>query len=106
MEYRQLGNAGVRVSVIGLGANRFGSKEVAQAEVDNIINRALDLGVNFLDTADVYNEGRSEETLGQALKGRMDQVVLGSKFSFPRKTAPNSWGASRYHMMQALDASL
>ena len=106
MEYRQLGNAGVRVSVIGLGANRFGSKEVGQAEVDNIINRALELGVNFLDTADVYNEGRSEETLGQALKGRMDQVVLASKFSFPRKTAPNSWGASRYHMMQALDASL
>ena len=106
MEYRQLGNAGVRVSVIGLGANRFGSKEVGQADVDNIINRALELGVNFLDTADVYNEGRSEETLGQALKGRMDQVVLASKFSFPRKSAPNSWGASRYHMMQALDASL
>jgi aryl-alcohol dehydrogenase-like predicted oxidoreductase len=106
MEYRQLGNAGVRVSAIGLGANRFGSKEVGQADVDNIINQALDLGVNFFDTANVYTEGRSEETLGHALKGRMDQVVLASKFSFPRKTAPNSWGASRYHMMQALDASL
>jgi aryl-alcohol dehydrogenase-like predicted oxidoreductase len=106
MEYRQLGNAGVRVSVIGLGANRFGSKEVDQADVDNIINQALDLGVNFIDTANVYTEGRSEETLGHALKGRMDQIVLASKFSFPRKTAPNSWGASRYHMMQALDASL
>ena len=106
MEYRQLGNAGVRVSVIGLGANRFGSKEVGQSDVDKIIERAVDLGVNFFDTADVYNEGGSEETLGQALKGRMDQVVLASKFSFPRKTAANSWGASRYHMMQALDASL
>ena len=106
MEYRQLGNAGVRVSAIGLGANRFGSKEVGQTAVDSIINQALDLGVNFFDTANVYTEGRSEETLGHALKGRMDQVVLASKFSFPRKTDPNSWGASRYHMMQALDASL
>ena len=106
MEYRQLGNAGVRVSAIGLGANRFGSKEVGQADVDRIINQALDLGVNFFDTANVYTEGRSEETLGHALKGRMDHVVLASKFSFPRRTDPNSWGASRYHMMQALDASL
>jgi aryl-alcohol dehydrogenase-like predicted oxidoreductase len=106
MDYRQLGNAGVRVSVIGLGANRFGSKEVRQADVDRIIDQALELGVNFFDTANVYNEGRSEETLGQALKGRMNEVVLASKFSFPRKTGPNSWGASRYHLMHALDASL
>jgi aryl-alcohol dehydrogenase-like predicted oxidoreductase len=106
MDYRQLGNAGVRVSVIGLGANRFGSKEVRQADVDRIIDQALELGVNFFDTANVYNEGRSEETLGQALKGRMNEVVLASKFSFPRKTGPNSWGASRYQLMQALDASL
>ena len=106
MDYRHLGNAGVRVSVIGLGANRFGSKEVSQVEVDRIIDQALELGVNFFDTANVYNEGRSEETLGHALKGRMDQIVLASKFSFPRKTGPNSWGASRYQLMQALDASL
>jgi aryl-alcohol dehydrogenase-like predicted oxidoreductase len=106
MEYRQLGNSGVRVSVIGLGANRFGSTEVGQADVDNIIDQALDLGVNFFDTANVYTEGRSEETLGHALKGRMDRVVLASKFSFPRKSSPNSWGASRYQLMQALDASL
>jgi aryl-alcohol dehydrogenase-like predicted oxidoreductase len=106
MEYRQLGNSGVRVSIIGLGTNRFGSKEVGQTDVDEIIDQALDLGINFFDTANVYTEGRSEETLGQALKGGIDKVVLASKFSFPRKTAPNSWGASRYHMMQALDASL
>lgn len=106
MEYRQLGNSGVRVSVIGLGANRFGSKDVGQAEVDRIIDRALDLGVNFVDTANVYTEGRSEETLGHALKGRMDSVVLATKFSFPRKTGPNSWGASRYQIMQGIDASL
>jgi aryl-alcohol dehydrogenase-like predicted oxidoreductase len=106
MEYRQLGHSGVRVSVVGLGTNRFGSKEVPQAEVNKIIDAALDAGVNFLDSANVYNEGRSEETLGNALKGRMDKVVMATKFSFPRKDSANSWGASRYHMMQAVEKSL
>lgn len=106
MEYRQLGKAGVRVSVIGLGTNRFGSPEVGQEEVSRIIQAALDAGVNFIDTANTYSEGRSEETLGQALKGRMDQVVLATKFSFPRKISANSWGASRYQMMQSVEKSL
>src|SRR4026208_1725913 len=106
MEYRQLGYSGVRVSVVGLGANRFGSAEVPQAEVDKIIGASLDAGINFIDSADVYNEGCSEETLGNALRGRMDQVVLATKFSFPRKTSANSWGASRYHMLDAVDQSL
>jgi aryl-alcohol dehydrogenase-like predicted oxidoreductase len=106
MEYRQLGSCGVRVSVIGLGTNRFGSAEVPQTEVNKIIDAALDAGVNFIDSANVYNDGRSEETLGHALKGRMEKAVLATKFSFPRKTSANSWGASRYHMMQALEGSL
>ena len=106
MEYRQLGHSGVRVSVIGLGANRFGSVEVPQSEVNKIVDASLAAGINFIDTADVYNEGASEETLGNALKGRMDQVVLATKFSFPRKTSANSWGASRYHMLEAVDQSL
>ena len=106
MEYRQLGNAGARVSVVGLGANRFGSPDVPQTEVDKIIGAALDSGVNFIDTANVYNEGRSEETLGHALKGRLDKVVIATKFNFPRKTSANSWGASRYQMMQAVEQSL
>lgn len=106
MEYRQLGNSGVRVSVVGLGTNRFGGADVPQAEVNKLIDAALDTGVNFLDTANVYNEGASETTLGNALKGRMDKFVLATKFSFPRKTSANSWGASRYHMMQAVEASL
>ena len=106
MEYRQLGNSGVRVSVVGLGTNRFGSAEVPQSEVNKIIDAALDAGVNFLDSANVYNEGRSEETLGAALKGRMNQVVMATKFNFPRKTSANSWGASRYHMMQAVEQSV
>jgi aryl-alcohol dehydrogenase-like predicted oxidoreductase len=106
MEYRQLGNSGVRVSVVGLGTNRFGSADMPQAEVNKVIDAALDAGVNFLDTANVYNEGRSEETLGLALKGRMDKVVMATKFNFPRKTSANSWGASRYQMMQAVEQSL
>lgn len=106
MEYRQLGNSGVRVSVVGLGSNRFGSQDVPQVEVRAIIDAALEAGVNFIDTADNYNEGRSEETLGNALKGRMDRVVMATKFSFPRKTSANSWGASRYHMMQSVEKSL
>jgi 1-deoxyxylulose-5-phosphate synthase len=106
MEYRQLGSAGVRVSVLGLGTNRFGSNEVPQSEVDRIIAAAVDSGVNFIDTANVYNDGRSEETLGQALKGLTDKVVLATKFSFPRKRGPNTWGASRYQLMQAVEQSL
>jgi aryl-alcohol dehydrogenase-like predicted oxidoreductase len=106
MEYRQLGNSGVRVSVIGLGTNRFGSKDVPQADVDKMINAAIESGVNFIDTANVYNDGHSEEALGHALKGRMDNVVLATKFSYPRKNSANSWGASRYQLMQAIDQSL
>jgi aryl-alcohol dehydrogenase-like predicted oxidoreductase len=106
MEYRQLGTAGVRVSVVGLGANRFGSSDTPQAEVSRIVDAALDHGINFIDTANVYNDGLSEGTLGHALKGRMDRVVLATKFSFPRKSAPNSWGASRYQMIHAVEQSL
>ncbi|HXF76030.1 MAG TPA: aldo/keto reductase [Methylomirabilota bacterium] len=106
MEYRQLGHSGVRVSVIGLGGNRFGSQEAPQSEVTRIVDAALDAGVNFIDTANNYNDGRSEETLGNALKGRMDRVVIATKFSYPRKTSANSWGASRYHMMQSIEKSL
>jgi aryl-alcohol dehydrogenase-like predicted oxidoreductase len=106
MDYRQLGNSGVRVSVIGLGTNRFGSPEVPQQEVQKIIDAAIDLGINFIDTANTYTDGRSEETLGHALKGRGDKVVLATKFSFPKKDGPNSWGASRYQLMQAVDKSL
>ena len=106
MDYRQLGNSGVRVSVIGLGANRFGSDNVPQTEVNRIIDAALDLGINFIDTSNNYTAGRSEESLGHALQGRGDKVVLATKFSFPKKDGPNTWGASRYQMMQAVEASL
>src|SRR5713226_1564977 len=106
MEYRQLGNSGCRVSVMGLGTNRFGSPEVAQPEVNRIIDAAIDHGINFIDTANTYQNGASEETLGHALTGHLDKVVLATKFSFPKKDGPNTWGASRYQLMQAVEKSL
>jgi aryl-alcohol dehydrogenase-like predicted oxidoreductase len=106
MEYRQLGSSGVRVSVIGIGTNRFGTDRVPQQEVDNIIDAALDRGVNHIDTADVYVGGRSEEVLGAALGGRWEEVVLASKFTIRSGPGPNDRGASRYHMMNAVESSL
>jgi aryl-alcohol dehydrogenase-like predicted oxidoreductase len=106
MEYRQLGNSGVRVSLIGLGTNRFGSDRVPQKDVNSIIDAALDLGINHIDTANMYTKGQSEETLGVALKGRRDRFVLATKFWFPVGEGPNDRGASRYHMMNSVEASL
>jgi aryl-alcohol dehydrogenase-like predicted oxidoreductase len=106
MEYRQLGKSGTRVSVIGLGTNRFGTDAVSQVAVNNIIAAAQERGVNFIDTADVYQQGKSEERLGIALKGRWDKFVVATKFMFAMGEGTNDSGASRYHMMNALDASL
>ena len=105
MEYRQLGNSGVRVSVIGLGTNQFGGK-VDQNGVNTIIAGAIDLGINFIDTADIYTQGHSEETLGVALKGRWDTVVLATKVRHPMGKGVNDHGASRYHVLSGVDASL
>jgi aryl-alcohol dehydrogenase-like predicted oxidoreductase len=106
MKYRQLGNVGARVSAIGLGTNRFGTDAVPQATVNSIVDACVDLGINFIDTANVYSQGRSEERLGVALKGRWDHFVVATKYSFPMGNGPNDKGASRYHMMYAIDASL
>ncbi len=105
MEYRQLGKAGVRISMIGLGTNRFGSV-VPETEVKNVIDLALDLGINFIDTADIYAKGQSESALGKALKGRWDRVVLATKFVMESGEGTNDRGASRYHMMNAVEGSL
>src|SRR3989475_1905317 len=106
MEYRQLGRAGVRVSVIGLGTNRFGTAQLPQAEVTKMLDAALDLGINFIDASDTYVRGRCEEMLGQALKGRWDRFVVATKSGLPMGEGPNDRGASRYHIVQALEASL
>lgn len=106
MQYRQLGRSGVRVSTIGIGTNRFGSEAVPQEVVSSIVDAAFDLGINHLDTANVYQGGRSEETLGNALKGRWDRFVVASKFYFPVGEGTNDRGSSRYHMMNAVESSL
>lgn len=105
MEYRQLGTSGVRVSAIGLGTNQFGGK-VDQQGVNEIIAGAIDLGINFIDTADVYTQGHSEETLGVALKGRWRDVVLATKVFNKMGNGTNDQGASRYHIINGVEDSL
>ena len=105
MEYRNLGRAGVKVSAIGIGCNQFGGK-VDQAGTKAIVERALELGINFFDTADVYSRGVSEEFLGSALEGQREQVVIATKGRYKMGDGPNDIGASRYHIMNAVEASL
>lgn len=106
MQYRQLGKSGVRVSVIGLGTNRFGYERMPQLEVNRVIDAALDSGINFLDSADIYQSGRSEETLGVALQGKRSKFVVATKYQGKTGEGPNERGTSRYHMYDAVEASL
>jgi len=105
MHYRPLGRTGVRVSPFALGAMMFSSFGTTdQTEVDAMVGRALDAGINFIDTADAY--GTSEEILGRALKGRRDEVVLASKFARPVDDNPNHQGGSRRWIMTTVENSL
>lgn len=106
MKYRNLGKTGVKVSAVGIGTNRFGSDKNPQSEVNRIIDQALDLGINHLDTANAYQNGNSEIVLGNALKGKRDRFFLATKFFFPTGEGINDRGASRYHIFNAVDASL
>jgi aryl-alcohol dehydrogenase-like predicted oxidoreductase len=106
MEYRQLGRAGVRVSVIGLGTNRLGNERIPQPVVDRMIDCAQDLGINHIDTANIYTRGQSEITLGKALKDRWQRFFLATKFRSEIGQGPNDRGASRYHMLNAVEDSL
>ena len=106
MEYRQLGCSGVRVSVIGLGTNRYGSPSLPQEEVTRIIDYAQEVGINYIDSSNSYTKGQSEITLGHALKGHWDKFVVATKFWFPTGEGANDRGASRYHMMNAFETSL
>jgi aryl-alcohol dehydrogenase-like predicted oxidoreductase len=105
MEYRNLGNTGVQVSPLCLGTMMFGGL-TSEADSRAIIDRALDCGINFMDSADMYNGGESESVLGRALKGRREQVVVATKGRQAMGDTPNEKGASRLHLMQALDNSL
>jgi aryl-alcohol dehydrogenase-like predicted oxidoreductase len=108
MEMRLLGRTGVRVSSLCLGAMMFGMRTEAD-EAYAIIDRALDRGVNFIDTANVYSRGRSETLTGEALKrnGKRDRIVLATKFHGAMSDDdPNMRGVSRRHIVSACDASL
>ena len=104
MEYRKLGRAGVKVSRICLGtAFRAGLEEAICARV---IERAIDLGCNFIDCANNYGRGRSEEILGRVLKGKRDDLVITTKVWTPTGQGPNDRGLSRFHIMREVERSL
>jgi aryl-alcohol dehydrogenase-like predicted oxidoreductase len=105
MEFRRLGNSGLKVSEVGLGGNTFGWWANEQLSA-SIINTAIDAGVNFIDTADVYDRGHSEEYIGRTLKGKRQQVIIATKFGHPMGQAPNERGGSRHYILRAVDSSL
>ncbi len=108
MQLRQLGESGLTVSVIGLGANNFGWR-LDLDESRPVIDAALEAGINFIDTSDSYATGRSEEILGEVLKGRRDEVVIATKFGSDMKGSNGpDFGAraSRRYVVRAVEASL
>ncbi len=98
MEHRRLGDSGLKVSVVGVGCNQFGSRCDADLTA-KIVNAALDQGVTLFDTADIYSMGKSEECLGQALRGRRHEAIVATKFGY-------QMGTSRSHVIAAAEASL
>lgn len=105
MEYSNLGSAGVKVSPLCLGTMMFGG-QTSEADSIRIMHKALDAGVNFFDSADIYNAGESEKVVGKAIADRRDKVVLATKGRQPMGDGPNDQGASRVHMLRAVDDSL
>ena len=105
MEYRSLGRTGIKVSEICLGAGYLGHKPPEDASI-KLVHTALDLGINFIDTADLYVQGQSEIVLGKALKGIRDQIFVATKFFNPTGPGINNKGLSRLHIMRTVEASL
>lgn len=107
MEYRPFGSTGLRVSRYGVGTLMLGAwGNTDRGECVRIIHRALDAGVNLVDTADVYAAGESEEIVGAALSGRRDDVLVSTKFHNPMGPGENQRGNSRRWIFQSVDASL
>jgi aryl-alcohol dehydrogenase (NADP+) len=107
MQYRSLGRTGIKVSPYCLGAMMFGKLgNPDHDDASRIIHKALDAGINFLDTADRYSAGESEEIVGKALKGRRDKIVLATKVHGPMSDDPNMQGNSRRWITRAVEDSL
>jgi aryl-alcohol dehydrogenase-like predicted oxidoreductase len=112
MDYRRVGNSGFVVSELSLGTATFagvgdffgawGDTDVNQAR--SLIDRSLEAGINLIDTADVYSDGASEEVLGEALRGRRDDVLISTKAGLP--TGPDDWGSSRSRLLRSVDLAL
>ena len=105
MEYRYLGRSGLRVSAIGLGTNNFGRRLDADAAAV-VVNHALDMGVNMIDTSNSYGDGYSEKYIGRALKGKRDRALIATKVSSRIADGPNDGGNSRQHIMGEVENSL
>ncbi|HEY7214749.1 MAG TPA: aldo/keto reductase [Thermoanaerobaculia bacterium] len=113
MDYIRLGKTGLKVSRLCLGCMTYGTPQWRDWVLDEetsrpFLRRALELGINFFDTADMYSNGASEEVVGRALKdfARRDEVAIATKVYFPMGDAPNARGLSRQHVFDAIDASL
>ncbi len=113
MEYRQLGNSGLRVSALTLGTMTFGGAghwarvgDTDLADATRQIDICIDRGINFIDTANVYSDGLSEEILGEAIKHRRDRVLLATKARMPMGNGPNDAGLSRHHIIAECENSL
>lgn len=106
MEYRKLGQSGLKVSAIGLGTNAFGKRADSETSI-RIIHEAISAGVNFIDTANIYSDTESERIIGEALAGKRHEVVLATKVGLIRnQNDPNGRGSSRYHIRQEIEGSL
>jgi aryl-alcohol dehydrogenase-like predicted oxidoreductase len=105
MDYRSLGRSGLKISPLCLGTMMFGA-QTEEATARRIIARARDQGVNFIDTADVYADGRSEEIVGRAITGERADWIVATKLGNPIGTRPGDGGLSRHWMMRAVEASL
>ena len=114
MEHRQLGASGFKVPVLSFGTATFGgcgeffgawgSTDVAEAK--RLVDICLEAGLTMFDSADVYSAGAAEEILGQAIRGRRDQVIISTKGTFRSGPGPNDVGSSRYHLIRAVEGSL
>ncbi len=106
MEYRNLGNSGLQVSIVGIGCNNFGGRMDLEA-TKGVVDKAIDMGINLFDTADVYGgAGKSEEFLGEALKGKRNDVLIATKFANKMGEGPYKSGGSRRYIMSAVEDSL
>ena len=114
MDYRSLGRSGLKVPALSFGAGTFGGSgplfsnwgNSDAIEARRLVDICLDAGVNLFDTADVYSNGASEEVLGEAIKGRRDEVLISTKTSLPMGDGPNDGGSSRFRLLRSVDDAL